>query len=205
MKSGKAIGEDGVGSEELKWLEGRSQERVLDLFEWVWEDGEYPEEWRRSIVLYIAKVKGRQPVSLDEERAIRLQSRVAAAHAGTVAERERLFVGCGMERSQGARQGSGTVVTAAGLVQLTERREERGLCTFLALIDLRKCFDTVDKRVAEVALRQMGVRGKLLRAAMAKYKGRSMRIKVRSAEGWKKGKARVDETLGVAQDILQPY
>jgi len=99
-------------------------------------------------------------------------------HAGVVAEREWLFVGCGMERSQGARREFGTVPTAAGLVQLTERREARGLHTFLVLIDLKKCFDTVDKRVGEAALRRMGVRGKLLRAAMAKYKGRRMRVKI---------------------------
>ena len=91
--------------------------------------------------------------------------------------------------------------TAAGVQQIVGSRVRRGERTLGAMIDLQKCFDTIDPRVVEVFMRSKGVNGTLLKNTMQKYCQKRVRAKAKGKQSvlrseWYEEKKVVGATQG---------
>jgi hypothetical protein len=81
------------------------------------------------------------------------------------------------------------------LTQKIGERMENGKKTFTMFCDLRKAFDTVDRKLLWAKVRKMGVHGKVLKKMKACYEGKKLAGKVNGVIG----KRMDDDVQGVAQ------
>ena len=197
-KKKKAAGADEIPNEAFIVLDRINQRKVMQLWAEIYEKETQPNDWANAEKRYLDKKQ--KSIDIDDKRGISLLSIHGKKFNGAVTKRLEVILNNNAARTQGATKGVGCVAQAMGLAQAIANRYERGERTYAALIDLKKAFDTMKHSIMRSTLQQRKVRGKLLRATMAKYRRRKVRIKIRGENGktirgrWYKG-----SDIGVTQ------
>ena len=126
---------------------------LVGLIRYVFEHGEIPRAWARTVIVAIAKVSS--PKSGDDVRGISLTSHVAKLCSSIIARR----LGC-LQLGQwqcGFRAKRGTNHAIAAATQLIQAHVAAGVQLHGVFIDCTKAFDTVHRDVLIQTLQRYGV------------------------------------------------
>ena len=170
LKNGKSAGPDKIISEMLKDANRRVIDYLVTLFNTLFESGTFPIQWSKSIIVPIFK-KG-DTNNPDNYRGVALTSIVSKVYTGILnrrlvqwAELEKKIV----EEQAGFRANYSTIDHIFTLYSLVEKFLSRHSKLYVAFIDFRKAFDSVDRDLLWYVMRKVGVHGKLYRALRGIY------------------------------------
>ena len=171
LKSWKAPGVCGITSEMLKAGGEAMTLWLVDIINWVWIHDRVPDDWRRGIILPFWKRKGDQHVC-SNHRGITLLSipgklftRILLSRAlPAIRSRRRI-------QQAGFMPNRSTIDHISALRLLVEKAREyrQGRELFIAFIDLRAAFDTVDHASLWKILKILGTPPKMLHLLQQLY------------------------------------
>ena len=143
---------------------------MVVLFNHIFEKGIFPNDWAKSIIVLILK-KG-DINSPDNYRGIALTSLISKIYTyilnkrlKTWAEREEKI----MEEQAGFREGYSTIDHIFTLYSVVEKFLLKNTKFYVAYVDFRKAFDSVNRKMLWNTLRKSGVNGKLYLAVRGMY------------------------------------
>ena len=170
LKSGKSAGPDKIIGEMLKCANNSVIEYLVLLFNFLFERGRFQLDWSKSIIVPIHK-KG-DLENPDNYRGVALTSIVSKAYTYILnrrlvqwVEREEKIV----EEQAGFRAGYSTVDHIFTLYALVEKFLAKNTKLYVAFVDFRKAFDSVNRNALWQVLRNSGVSGKLYWALRGVY------------------------------------
>jgi hypothetical protein len=158
----KACGLDGVHNWML-YLAGQDfHDMLLRLYNKCWEEGEYPDDWFRTLISYIYKGKG--PLhELTSYRPIGLTSSLVNLMKSMMLARIAPVISKQLHESQGGyRTGSGSKEQLWALIEMLEEGMESEEPTLFCTTDVHKAFDQVYRNGTVYLLYCHGIRGKIL-------------------------------------------
>ena len=184
IKHGKATGPDGVLGDFLKFFHNLLLPALTSLFDSVWQAGLFPREWARSIIVPLHK-KGSQLLP-NNYRGIALLS-----HVGKLLTRilnKRLV--CWIERKKllsecqaGFRKGFSTLDNIFVLdTIIQERLSHKNRPLYACFIDIKKCFDFIDRGALFYKLYKNGLPKKMLNLLRDYYSKSEFAIRLNSTE-----------------------
>ena len=132
-------------------------------------------KWSEAIIVPIYKKGSRAECS--NYRGISLLSVVGKIYARVVCDRLRLITDAVLMDEQGGfRVRRGCVDQIFAVRQVTEKVIEKDKVVYAAFVDLEKAYDSVSWSKLWVALRDYGVKGKLLAAVQSLYEEGQARV-----------------------------
>lgn len=172
LKNGKACGVDEISAEMLKTANDSIVSFLTKLFNKLFDEGEYPTEWSKAIIVPIFK-KGDISIP-DNYRGVSLLSLVSKCYTYILntrlvkwVEQEKKLT----ETQAGFRKGYSTVDHIFTLNAIVEKRlQKKGGKLYACFVDLRKAFDSVHHEPLFEVLHDAGLRGKFINALTAIYK-----------------------------------
>ncbi|XP_012544182.2 transposon TX1 uncharacterized 149 kDa protein [Bombyx mori] len=142
LKSNKAPGPDHITAEIIKSLGERGVNAVHSICNYVWQHGEWPNDWTKSIILPLHK-KG-STRKCDNYRTLALVSHCSKVLLYILNTRLRYFLDWQIPQEQaGFVKGKGTREQILNIRQLIERSYEFGTPMIMCFIDYSKAFDCV--------------------------------------------------------------
>ena len=155
LKNGKAIGLDGIFTEELKHFSQQAKKWLLELFNrWV-EINRIPKIWQKSCVIALLKPgkglslpKSFRPISLLCH-SYKLFERLLLGRLTPVVEPKII------PQQAGFREGKSTIGQLLNLTQHIEDGFEKRLVTGAVFVDLSAAYDTVNHRILMTKIHQM--------------------------------------------------
>jgi hypothetical protein len=203
VERNKAPGVDGV----LDWMVvlGKGSSALIDsltvLFKAMWDTSIIPREWKCGVIVPIHKRD--DPADPSNYRPIALCCCVAKLFSRVVADilYDRLEEEMKLPDEQGGfRRGRGAPEMVLALHSLMETRRRHNKRTFLAFVDVKKAYDTVNRDLLSLVLFELDTPGQIWRLVREWYLGDLSCVMM----GGKKS----DEfptTLGVKQgDVISP-
>ena len=170
LKNGKSAGPDKVVSELLKHGNSTVMDYLLALFNTLFNRGMFPLDWAKSIIVPIFK-KG-DANKPDNYRGIALTSIVSKVYTHIHnkrlckwAELEEKIV----EEQAGFRAGYSTIDHIFTLYAIVQKFLSRNKKLYVAFVDFKKAFDSVNRNALWYVLRKSGVNGKLYFALRSIY------------------------------------
>ena len=170
LKNGKSAGADKITGEMLKNANKQVIDYLVKLFNTIFDSGTFPSTWAKSIIIPIFK-KG-DPNIPDNYRGIALTSILSKVYIFILNDRltkwskkEQVIV----EEQAGFRSGYSTIDHIFTLYAIVQKYLMRNTKLFVAFVDFRKAFDSVDRNALWDVLRRGGVNGKLYRALKGIY------------------------------------
>jgi hypothetical protein len=143
---------------------------LVELFNKLFEQGIFPKDWCTSIIIPIHK-KGDTNLP-DNYRGVALTSVVSKVYTHILnrrltrwAEREEKLV----EEQAGFRTGYSTVDHIFTLYSIVQKYLTKNSKLYVAFVDFRKAFDSVDRNVLWSVLSRNGIDGKLYKALRGIY------------------------------------
>lgn len=179
MKSGKAMGPDGIPIEVWRCLGARAIVWLTKLFNLIFRSNKMPEEWRRSIVVPIFKNKG-DVQSCTNYRGIKLMSHTMKLWERIIEHRLRRVTSV-TQNQFGFMPGRSTMEAIFLMRQLMERYREQKKDLHMVFIDLEKAYDKVPRSVMWWALEKHKVPTKYITLIKDMY--RDARTCVRTCDG----------------------
>ncbi|GJN13331.1 hypothetical protein PR202_gb00023 [Eleusine coracana subsp. coracana] len=179
MKSGKAMGPDGIPIEVWRCLGARAIVWLTKLFILIFRSNKMPEEWRRSIVVPIFKNKG-DVQSCTNYRGIKLMSHMMKLWERVIEHRLRRVTSV-TQNQFGFMPGRSTMEAIFLMRQLMERYREQKKDLHMVFIDLEKAYDKVPRNVMWWALEKHKVPTKYITLIKDMY--RDARTCVRTCDG----------------------
>ena len=177
MKNKKAEGVDKIPAEFLKALDGRARKELVDLCTRMYEDGEWPEDFRKSIVIPIKKK--RNAIECQDFRTISLISHAAKIMLRILTRRLEGKANEYIGRNQfGFRRGCGTREAIGVLRTLCERNIEFNNEIYICFVDFEKAFDRVNWRLLMDTLKKIGVDWRDRRMIRQLYLNQSAMIRI---------------------------
>ena len=170
LKSGKSAGPDKIIGEMLKHANEVVIDFLVKLFNEIFDGGMFPREWSKSIIVPIHK-KGdvNQP---DNYRGIALTSVISKVYTNILnkrlsewAEVEEKII----EEQAGFRAGYSTVDHIFSLYAMVQKYLLKHTKLYVAFVDFKKAFDSVNTNALWSVLRKNGVNGKLYMALRGIY------------------------------------
>ena len=173
LMGSKAAGLDGVVPELLINGGIASELALTKLFNFLWTNLVWPDEWRRAILIPLFKGDGSKQ-DPSNHRMLAMMSVVAKLFEKVLDSRLRAWgerVGMLSDLQGGFREGRGTLDQMFILNEIVAKRwlEERRP-VFLTFIDVRKAYDRVWRPGLWFKLRQAGVGGRMLAMLKEMYK-----------------------------------
>ena len=172
LKTGKAHGTDGILAEMLKVAGETAVQFLTKLFNVLFDQGVYPEEWSKAIIVPIFK-KGKENIT-DNYRGISLLSLISKCYTSVLNKRLVTWAeenGKLSEAQAGFRKGYSTTDHIFTLNAIVEKSlSKRGGKLYTCFVDLKKAFDSVQRGPLFHILCQNGLSGKFLNALSAIYK-----------------------------------
>ena len=170
LKSGKSSGPDKIIGEMLKHANDVVIDFLVTLFNKLFDHGTFPQEWSKSIIVPIHK-KGEvnQP---DNYRGIALTSVISKVYTHILNKRLSEWAemeGKIVEEQAGFRADYSTVDHIFTLYAIVQKFLLRHTKLYVAFVDFKKAFDSVNRNALWSVLRKSGVKGKLYKALRGIY------------------------------------
>ncbi len=170
LERGKAAGPDGLLNE-MMMFGGCDMVRSLEiLFNALTELEEYPQEWRRSLIVPVFKEGDKE--ELDNYRGIALSCTVGKVFERVLDNRIRaISEEKVMKEAQGGfRKDRGCADQIFVLRTVVELRKKQGLKTVVTFLDVKKAYDTVWREGLWKKMRGYGITERLVRWCELFYK-----------------------------------
>lgn len=171
LKKGKAAGSDGLGAEFYSNCGAYFIECLVNLFDHIFESGDYPEEWAKALIYPLYKKGSKSDV--NNYRGISLLNVIAKLYSSVlhnrlskVSEEYQLIPAS----QAGFRKGYSTIDNIFCLQSLIQKYLSKKRGRFYVLfVDFSKAFDSVDRDRLWYILEAHGISGKLLKGLKSMY------------------------------------
>ena len=161
INMGKAPGESQITSDLLKLLEKIVLKPLTRIFTDIWLDpGKVPKIWRDAVVLNLFKKGSR--AEPNNYRSIFLLDQVGKVFAKVIANRVNKQLPKISPYQFGFRSHRSTGQAILAIRCLLQRRIENQQPLCMTFIDLKKAFDSIDREVLFIALRDFGIPGDII-------------------------------------------
>ena len=170
LKRGRAAGPDEVLAEMLKCSTYGMKRVLCRFFNAVFFKGQFPMNWTRSSIVPIFK-KG-DPTSPDNYRGICLSSVFSKVYTSIITKRIQDWaeaINIIDEEQAGFRRGYSTIDNMFILHSIVHRYLDRKRKLYVAFVDFRKAFDTVDRLALWKILEMYGMNGRMLNCLKGMY------------------------------------
>ena len=171
LKKGKACGTDEILAEMLKLVDKTAALFFTKLFNILFDQGIYPDDWAKAIVIPIFK-KG-DPKLTTNYRGVSLLSLVSKCYTSILNKRLVKWVEDNNKISEGQagfRRGYSTTDHIFTLKAAIDKCfAKKGGKLYVCFVDLRLAFDSVQREPLFNILRQHGMNGKFMKAIVAMY------------------------------------
>ena len=164
----------------LKNLPPITKQYLLDLYNKIWNENSFPNDWKSSVILPILK-PGKEPTNPKNYRPISLTSCICKLFETMVNSRLMWH----LERTQklsfhqyGFRQGRTTIDPIAILTTDILNGFKEGKTTTAVFFDFEKAFDTISIKTRVNNLYHMGIHGKMLNFVFNYLKERSIKVRI---------------------------
>ena len=138
---------------------------MIDLINNIVKEGWIPDDWRKSILVPVCKVKG-DPFVCGSYRAIKLLEQPMKVLEIVLENNIRCQVSID-SMQVGFMSGNWTTYTIFIMWQVQEKHQTKKKKLYYAFVDLEKAFDRVPREVVRCALRRLVVDEWLIRTVMA--------------------------------------
>ena len=170
LKSSKSAGPDNIVGEMLKCVTDDVIDYLTLLFNKLFCESRFPREWSKSIVVPIFK-KG-DPEVPDNYRGVALTSVISKVYTHILnkrmtqwANREEKII----EQQAGFRAGYSTTDHIFTLYSIVQKFLQKHSKLYVAFVDFRKAFDSINRNKLWGVLRKVGMHGKLYLAIKSVY------------------------------------
>jgi hypothetical protein len=170
LKNNKAAGPDGIVAELIKLAETKVVKYLTKLFNKIFQSGTFPLEWTRSIIVPLHK-KGDKSLP-DNYRGISLLSTVSKVYTSVLNNRLKQWSeenNIITDAQEGFRKGRSTTNHIFSLHALIEKQFLSDSKLYVAFMDFRKCYDTINRSILWSVLLKSGIQGKMIRALKGIY------------------------------------
>ena len=179
LKNGRAAGADGIVAELLKTALSTTSKVLHELFIRIWRTGHVPAEWRDGIITSLYKGKGAKD-QCTSYRPITLLSVPGKVFAHILLTRiNPLLTSHRRHQQSGFTAGRSTVDAILALRLLSELHCAFDRPLYVAFVDLKSAFDSVDRAALWKALRSTGVPQIVLDLIKDLYTGTQSRVRVK--------------------------
>ena len=201
LKCGKAPGPDGIPAEVFKYGGEDLLHRLTDLIQWCWRSGGVPQQWLNATIATLYKRKGEKSecgnyrgLSLLDVAGKILAKIMSSRFNKSIAEKLLPDSQCGFR----ADRSTNDMIFVCR--QLLEKGREQNQPLSIAFVDLRKAFDTVNRRLLFSILERFGCPPIFLGLLRALHTGNTAEVRVGSDSS-----ERFEVTMGVKQGcVLAP-
>ena len=189
LSNGKAPGSDGIPAEVFANGGPLLTEKLLELFQLMWNGDELPQSFKDPSITHLYKNKGNRRIC-DNHRGISLLEIAGKILARICLNRLQKHLECATEdappdvqpsllpESQcGFRQARGTVDMIFTVRQLQEKSREQNKGLFITFVDLTKAFDTVNRDALWKIMSKFGCPEKFVNIVRLFHDGMQARVK----------------------------
>ena len=204
LKSQKAAGPDMIIGELLKFATDEIKPFFVTFFNYIFDRGIYPENWTESIILPLYKKGDINDPS--NYRGISLSDISSKVYGKIINKRIQQWVdtyNITGEQQAGFKKGYSTIDNIFTLMAAVQKQfcNNRNRKLYVAFIDFKKCFDTINRNILWPILLKNGFKGKLFDCIRSMYENVKARIRISG----NKLTDNMNCTLGVKQgDICSP-
>lgn len=180
MKNNKAPGKDGIPTDLYKQFELEMIAPMKRLFNKALEEKEMPKSWGEAVVVPLYKGKGNKG-DANNYRGISLLSCRGKVMARILTERlerwekEKNVI---TELQAGFRPGRSTCDQMVILDSIVKRGKKKRLPTYVAWIDLEKCFDSIDREALWYTLAEIGISKTFIKLVKSLYDANTFSIRI---------------------------
>jgi Reverse transcriptase (RNA-dependent DNA polymerase)/Domain of unknown function (DUF6451) len=175
LKNGKAAGVDNIPAEILKVDTDLTARALLPLFQNIWRNEEFPDDWMEGIIVKIPK-KG-DLSECKNWRGINLLCMVSKAFTRIILNRILDVLEQTIRKQQaGFRTGKSCVDHINTLRLILEQSAEWNATLYALFVDYEVAFDSVDRDSIWIALKNRGVPDKIINLIKKLYDGFKCRV-----------------------------
>ena len=157
LKNGRAAGSDEIPPELLKCALSHTTRALHSLFQRVWRCGRVPAEWKDGIIVSLYKNKGPKD-ECGSYRPISLLSVPGKVFSHVLLERiQPLLQMTQRPQQSGFTAGRSTIDAVLALRLLSELHRQFSRPLYVAFVDIKSAFDSVDRNALWKALRARGI------------------------------------------------
>ena len=170
LKGGKSVGNDEITTEMIKNMPESMFKIFTNLLNAMYSTSHYPTSWKQTIILPIFK-KG-DPTIPDNYRGISITSILSKVFMSILTDRLSSWAEDNniiVEEQAGFRRGYSTVDNIFVLHSIIQHYLQRKRKVYVAFVDFKKAFDTVNKEVLWDILHRHGIRGRFIKMLQAIY------------------------------------
>ena len=162
MKNGKAPGLCNITPEMMKAGGSDCITWLTNIFQNVWQSGNIPADWKKGIILPFYKGKGNR-LECKNYRGITLLSCPGKLFARILLSRvKNLLLAKRRNEQSGYTPGRSTVDRIFTLQTLLQTRREYNRSLWIAYVDLKAAFDSIDRNALWLVLTSLGVPKKIV-------------------------------------------
>ena len=181
LKDKKSSGIDGVPSEIFKYTEDVLGDTILSLANYVLEKGVYPEKWAEGLISPVHKAGSWNDV--NNYRRITVQPAISKI-IDTMINNRLVFLTDALNKDDiyngGFKKGSSTTDNMFVLLSVIQRQKVLGKPLYIAFIDYRRAFDSVNRTLLFYKLIKSGYHGKLITLIKNMYSKTKSRVKIKN-------------------------
>lgn len=180
LKKKKSPGPDNITNEMLQHLGNTAVQKLLDIFNLSWSEGQVPQCWREATMIPVLK-KGKNKNKALSYRPISLTSCICKTMERIVNQRLQLYLETEsiiVPEQAGFRQYKSTEDQTTHLSQVIEDAFQAKKVTLAVFIDLQKAFDKVWKDGLLVKLLRCGIAGNMYQWTKSYLYNRRARVMV---------------------------
>jgi len=175
LKNGKAAGVDSICAEVLKADTSLTAERLLPLFEMIWEQESFPTDWKEGIIVKLPK-KG-DLTDCNNWRGINILCVVMKVFCKIILERMVKLIDAKIRPEQaGFRAGRSCIDQANALRIIIEQSVEMRSPLYLLFVDYEKAFDSINRECIWAELINLGVPKKIVSLIRSSYDGFACKV-----------------------------